>query len=93
MATSAHVLEDQEQLNAIIHRMKRAHGQLGAVVRMLEDGRNCEEVVHQMAAVGKAINTAAVTLIAASLQECLADKKTNTPEQRERLQKLFLSLT
>ncbi|MGA0832341.1 MAG: hypothetical protein ACO3P4_05980 [Polynucleobacter sp.] len=45
-----------------------------------------------MAAVGKAMNTAAVTLIAASLQECLLDKKTNSVEQRERLQKLFLSL-
>jgi len=49
-------------------------------------------VVHQMAAVGKAMTTAAVTLIASSLQECLLDKKTNTPEQREKLQKLFLSL-
>ena len=45
-----------------------------------------------MAAVGKAMNTAAVTLIASSLQECLLDKKANTPEQREKLQKLFLSL-
>jgi DNA-binding FrmR family transcriptional regulator len=87
------VLQDEVQKVEILKRVKRAEGQISGVIRMLEDGRNCEEVVHQMAAVGKAINTAAVTLIAASLQECLADKKTNTPEQRERLQKLFLSLT
>jgi DNA-binding FrmR family transcriptional regulator len=59
---------------------------------MLEQQRNCEEIVHQMAAVGKAMNTAAITLIAASLQECLLEKKSNNKDQTERLQKLFLSL-
>jgi DNA-binding FrmR family transcriptional regulator len=92
VATSAHALEDQEQLNAIIHRMKRAHGQLGAVVRMLEDGRNCEEVVHQIAAVNKAINTAAFTLISSSLKECLTGEQSNSEEITGKLQKLFLSL-
>jgi DNA-binding FrmR family transcriptional regulator len=89
---TAIVLQDAEQMADVLKRVKRAEGQIAGVIRMLEDGRSCEEVVHQMAAVGKAMNTAAVTLIAASLQECLLDKKTNTPEQREKLQKLFLSL-
>jgi len=34
-----HVLQDQDQLDAIAKRMKRAQGQMGAVVRMLEEGR------------------------------------------------------
>lgn len=86
------VLKDEKQRDEILKRVKRAEGQIAGVIRMLEEGRSCEDVVHQMAAVGKAMNTAAVTLIAASLQECLLDKKTNSVEQRERLQKLFLSL-
>jgi DNA-binding FrmR family transcriptional regulator len=86
------VLRDQEQLAEIYKRVKRAEGQIAGVIRMLEDGRSCEEVVHQMAAVGKAMNTAAVTLISASLQECLLDKKVNREAQSEKLQKLFLSL-
>lgn len=87
-----HVLQDQEQLGAIIKRARRAHGQLGAVVRMLEEGRNCEDVVTQMAAVSKAVNTAAFTLISASLKECLTDPENDTDEIVARLQKLFLSL-
>ncbi|MEY3149158.1 MAG: Copper-sensing transcriptional repressor RicR [Actinomycetota bacterium] len=71
------VLQDEEQMAEILKRVKRAEGQIAGVIRMLEEGRSCEEVVHQMAAVGKAMNTAA---------------KTNTPEQREKLQRLFLSL-
>ncbi|MBW4029404.1 MAG: metal-sensitive transcriptional regulator [Acidobacteria bacterium] len=87
-----HVLSDQAQLVAITKRVKRAHGQMGAVVRMLEEGRSCEDVVTQMAAVAKAINTAAFTLISASLKECLVDPQGDTDEIVVRLQKLFLAL-
>ena len=88
----AHVLQDEKQIQAITKRLKRAHGQMGAVVRMLEEGRSCEDVVTQMAAVGKAINTAAFTLISASLKECIADPEIDSDLVTEKLQKLFLSL-
>lgn len=87
-----HVLQDQDQLEAISKRLKRAHGQLAAVIRMLEDGRNCDEIVTQMAAVNKAVNTAAFTLISTSLKECIVDNKNNNQAVQEKLQKLFLSL-
>jgi DNA-binding FrmR family transcriptional regulator len=87
-----HVLSDEEQIQAISTRMKRANGQMTAVIRMLEEGRACDEVVTQMAAVSKAINTAAFTLISASLKECLLDGKRNSKDVTEQLQKLFLSL-
>jgi DNA-binding FrmR family transcriptional regulator len=92
MSTTTHILQDQEQLSAIAKRMKRAHGQMGAVIRMLEDGRSCEEIVTQMAAVGKAINTAAFKLIAASLKECIEEATVDREVVTEKLQKLFLSL-
>jgi DNA-binding FrmR family transcriptional regulator len=88
----SHTLEDPEQIAAIAKRMKRANGQMSAVVRMLEEGRSCEDIVTQMAAVGKAINTAAFTLISASLKECLEEDKSNSAAVTEKLQKLFLSL-
>lgn len=90
--TTPHTLQDQEQLDAIAKRMKRAHGQMGAVIRMLEDNRSCEEIVTQMAAVGKAVNTAAFKLIAASLKECIEDGSVERVAVTEKLQKLFLSL-
>lgn len=90
--STTHVLQDAEQLEAVIKRMKRAQGQIAAVIRMLEEGRNCEEVVHQMAAVGKAVNTAGFTLISANLKECILDGKRDQVETTQKLQKLFLSL-
>lgn len=89
---SSHVLQDAEQITAIVKRIKRAQGQLGAVARMIEDGRSCDEVVTQISAASKAINTAAFTLISASLEECIISGKTNQSEVTEKLQKLFLTL-
>lgn len=90
--STPHSLQDPAQLDAILKRMKRAQGQIAAVIRMLEEGRSCEDVVHQMAAVGKAVNTAGFTLISASLKECILDAKRDQIETTEKLQKLFLSL-
>jgi DNA-binding FrmR family transcriptional regulator len=87
-----HVLQDRDQLDAISKRLKRAHGQVGAVIRMLDDGRSCEEIVTQMAAVGKAINTAAFKLISASLKECLEDATIDNEDVTDTLQRLFLRL-
>jgi DNA-binding FrmR family transcriptional regulator len=87
-----HVLQDEAQIDAITKRLRRAYGQLGAVVRMMEEGRPCDEIVTQMAAVSKAVNTAAFSLISSSLRECLTDPDHNADEISDRLQKLFLSL-
>jgi DNA-binding FrmR family transcriptional regulator len=86
------VLQDEAQVAAITKRLKRAHGQMGAIVRMIEEGRNCEEIVTQMAAVNKAVTTAAFTLISSSLKECIEENRNNSEEVQEKLQKLFLSL-
>lgn len=86
------MLQDEAQVEAITKRLKRAHGQMGAIVRMIEEGRNCEEIVTQMAAVNKAVTTAAFTLISSSLKECIEENRNNSEEVQEKLQKLFLSL-
>ena len=87
-----HILQDEETIVAIMARIKRAQGQLGGIVRMLEEGRNCEEIVTQMSAVSKAVNTAAFTLISARLQECIIEGRSDQKAVSEKLQKLFLSL-
>jgi DNA-binding FrmR family transcriptional regulator len=91
-SATSHTLDDLDRLTAISKRLKRAHGQLGAVVRMLDEGSSCEEIVTQMAAVSKAVNTAAFTLISASLTECLANQSVDSGPMTEKFQKLFLSL-
>ncbi len=51
------VLMDLEptEIKAITTRMKRANGHLASVIRMMEEGSSCEDVLTQLAAVNKAI--------------------------------------
>jgi len=74
------------------NRLRRASGQLTAVIRMLDEGKSCDQVVTQLAAVNKAVNAAAFTIIAASLEECLSGRSRDNKHTAEQLQKLFLTL-
>ena len=60
------------QDKAIGDRLRRAHGQLGGVIRMLEEGRDCEDVVTQLVAVRAAVDRAAGEVVLAHVDECMA---------------------
>lgn len=81
---------DATELTPVINRLKRAQGQLSAVTRMLEEGRDCKDVVTQLAAVSKALDRAGFLIIATGLQQCLTQED-NTMDMKE-LEQLFLSL-
>ena len=81
---------DTDELGPTINRLKRAQGQLGAVVRMMEEGRDCRDVVTQLSAVSKALDRAGFAIIATGLQQCLANPG-ETLDKKD-LEKLFLSL-
>ena len=44
-----------EELAKLANRLRRAQGQIGGVLRMIEDGRDCQDIVTQLAAVSKTI--------------------------------------
>ncbi|MEU8540012.1 metal-sensitive transcriptional regulator [Streptomyces sp. NPDC048717] len=86
------------ELKAVLNRLRRAQGQIAGVIRMIEEGRDCEEVVTQLAAASRALDRAGFAIIATGLQQCLTDmekgqRSGEDPDQmRARLEKLFLSL-
>lgn len=60
-----------ERDKVIRDRLRRAEGQLRGVIRMLEEGRGCEEIVTQLLAVRNAIDRAAGELVLDHIDECL----------------------
>lgn len=88
----SHVLSNDEAVAAARTRLRRAQGQIAGVVRMLDEGKSCEEIVTQLAAANKALNAAAFTIIAASLEECLVSRSRDSKQTAEQLQRLFLTL-
>lgn len=65
---------------ALRDRLRRAEGQLRGVVRMLEEGRSCEEIVTQLLAVRTAVDRAAAEVLIRYMDECLS----NLPPERAR---------
>ncbi|MER7912727.1 metal-sensitive transcriptional regulator [Streptomyces sp. NPDC003444] len=86
------------ELKAVLNRLRRAQGQISGVIRMIEEGRDCEEVVTQLAAASRALDRAGFAIIATGLQQCLTDIEGGRKDgedrdaMRARLEKLFLSL-
>ncbi|WMX48183.1 metal-sensitive transcriptional regulator [Streptomyces roseicoloratus] len=85
-----------EELKTVVNRLRRAQGQIAGVIKMIEDGRDCEDVVTQLAAASRALDKAGFAIIATGLQHCLTDADASASGDREqmraRLEKLFLSL-
>ncbi len=80
----------------ILNRLRRAQGQLGAVISMVEQGKDCRSVVTQLSAVSSALDKAGFSIIATAMKECVSDDGSRTSEgdlSVEDLEKLFLSLS
>lgn len=84
---------EAQNLDPVVKRLQRAQGQIGGIIRMIQDGRECKDIVTQIAAVSKAIDRAGFAVISNGLQQCIKDAdqvagKVDTGD----LEKLFLSL-
>ncbi len=85
-------LENTQVVGEVIKRLRRAEGQLAGVIRMLEAGRACEDVVTQLAAVSRALDKAGFAIISTGLEQCITKGDACDPADRAQLEKLFLSL-
>lgn len=82
-----------EETRAAIVRMKRAHGHLASVIRMLEEGADRESVLTQLAALNKALSCSGYAIFAACLQRRLAEDGGEPGDiNAAKLEKLFLAL-
>lgn len=83
---------DPAEMTAVINRLRRAQGQVGGVLKMLEAGADCVEVVTQLSAASKALDRAGFAIIATGLERCITEGEDAAGIDRQQLQKLFLSL-
>ncbi|MBD7919359.1 metal-sensitive transcriptional regulator [Cellulomonas sp. Sa3CUA2] len=86
---------DPAEMTKVSNRLKRAQGQLAGVIRMIDEGTGCEDVVTQLSAVSKAIDRAGFAIIASGMRQCLTQPDGADEEPTldvAKLEKLFLSL-
>ena len=88
---------DPDTQRKILNRLKRARGQLDAVIRPVETQGSCREVVTQLAAVSTAVDRAGFMVVSSAMQHCLIDPEGAAEDEdgltTDELEKLFLSLS
>ena len=82
---------DAGEIESVVRRLRRAQGQIAGVIRMLEEERDCRDVVTQVAAVSRALDKAGFAIIATGLRKCLSGEGATGTDPAE-LERLFLSL-
>lgn len=82
-------------MRQVLNRLRRARGQIDGVIAMIEQGRDCRDIVTQLAAASKALDRAGFKIVASSLRQCLIEEEPGHATRRmstAELEKLFLSL-
>jgi len=85
---------DPRELREVVNRLHRVEGQVDGLATMIEEARDCRDVVRQFAAATRALERAGARYLVANLTACLRDEEAAAAEgyDPEELQRLFLQL-
>ncbi|MBR0025584.1 MAG: metal-sensing transcriptional repressor [Clostridia bacterium] len=76
-----HVHSPEEQ-RAVLNRLSRVIGHLESIKRMVEEGRDCSEVLIQLSAVKSAVNNTGREILKSHLNHCIVDAVKHDDMQR-----------
>ncbi|MEY4899457.1 MAG: hypothetical protein RL294_1268 [Actinomycetota bacterium] len=78
------------ELKTARDRLARVQGQIGGIVRMIDEGRDCTDILYQLSAASTALSRAGFTIIATGMAVCATEP--HDSESRMALEKAFMSL-
>ncbi|WP_214627095.1 metal-sensitive transcriptional regulator [Paenibacillus agaridevorans] len=58
-------------------RLRRAEGQIRGVLKMMEENKNCKDVVSQLSAVRSAVDKTLALVVAVNLEQCIQEELEN----------------
>ena len=84
----------EQTIDDLQKRLRRIEGQVRGIQAMLTDGRECSEVVTQIAAASKAMEQVGFKLVASGLTYCLThpDEAAESGYDLERVEKMFMKI-
>lgn len=85
---------EPDTLEGLVKRLARVEGQVRAVRTMIEEGRECRDVITQLSAASTALDQVGFRILSTGLQQCLADPKQAKRDgfDLDEVEKLFLKL-
>lgn len=70
-------IHSEEHTKSVLNRMSRIIGHMESTKRMVEDGRDCSEVLIQLSAIESAINSVSRVILKEHLSTCIIDAVKN----------------
>lgn len=83
---------DSEETRQIMTRLRTVRGHVAAVERMIEEGKECDEVLHQLVAIRSAVQKVSVFVAQHYANSCLIDAMEKGENQQEVLKKAIAAL-
>lgn len=82
--------KDDDKKKVILRRLKRVEGQIRGITRMVEEDKDCEDVLIQVAAARAALDRVGIHIISHRMKECLKDKGLSKEESIEKSIDMFI---
>ncbi|MCM3709541.1 MULTISPECIES: metal-sensitive transcriptional regulator [Bacillales] len=76
----------------IVNRLKRIEGQIKGILRMIEEGKDCKEVVTQLSASRSAIDRTIGVIVSSNIISCMQNVDENNPMSQEEIVKEAVNL-
>ena len=81
---------EPDELKTARDRLARVQGQIGGIVRMIDEGRDCTDILQQLSAASTALTRAGFSIVSTGMAHCAGEP--NNSDSRVALEKAFMSL-
>jgi CsoR family transcriptional regulator, copper-sensing transcriptional repressor len=85
-----------ESKRDVLQRLKRIEGQARGLQKMIEEGRECEDVVIQLAAIKSAIDRVSLSIVGTHMIECITTEMKESGDCQkvvEKMKDMFMKLS
>lgn len=77
----------------VLLRLRKIEGQVRGLQKMIEDGKECTEVIRQLCAARKALDKVGFIIVSHRMQECIQTKEADTDKETAMKEAMDLFLT
>jgi DNA-binding FrmR family transcriptional regulator len=84
------VIIEPDELKTARDRLARVQGQIGGIVRMIDEGRDCTDILQQLSAASTALTRAGFSIVSTGMAHCVNEP--DDSDSRVALEKAFMSL-
>lgn len=73
----------QTTVTRLKNRLRRTDGQLQGILKMVDEGRDCQDILTQLSAVRSSVERIMGVVVAENVKQCIADDQLDTDQQAQ----------